>query len=157
MEQPFFSSLTYAWLPSDISLALKSRYITTFAAYKGQLHYKRLNFDTNLASDYCSTSFRNRLITFRVCSISVMTLFCLERQRKTTTRHYMQHVNSFKVLDLTTKKSAYSTGHCIPIGFVFSADGISPDPQKVQAIHDAQPPTTTTAVQSFQGMATYCK
>ncbi len=41
-------------------------------------------------------------------------------------------------------------------GFVFSDKGISPDPKKVAAIQNASPPTSTSAVRSFLGMATYC-
>jgi len=40
--------------------------------------------------------------------------------------------------------------------FVFSDKGISPDPKKVQAIHNASPPTSTSGVSSFLGIATYC-
>ena len=40
--------------------------------------------------------------------------------------------------------------------FVFSDKGISPDPKKVQAIHSASPPTSTSGVSSFPGIATYC-
>ena len=35
-------------------------------------------------------------------------------------------------------------------------EGISPDPAKVAAIHDAPPPTTIKDVRSFLGLATYC-
>ena len=40
--------------------------------------------------------------------------------------------------------------------FVFSDKAISPDPKKVQAIHSASPPTSTSGVSSFLGIATYC-
>lgn len=42
------------------------------------------------------------------------------------------------------------------IGLVFSAAGVSPDPRKVKAIHDAPPPTSVSEVRSFLGMVTYC-
>ena len=41
-------------------------------------------------------------------------------------------------------------------GFVFSATGISPDPAKVKAIHEAPSPQSTSAVRSFLGMVNYC-
>ena len=40
-------------------------------------------------------------------------------------------------------------------GLVFSAKGVSPDPKKVKAIHDACPPASVGEV-SFLGMVTYC-
>ena len=41
-------------------------------------------------------------------------------------------------------------------GFVVSAAGISPDPKKVKAIHNAPSPTSAGAVGSFLGMVNYC-
>ena len=41
-------------------------------------------------------------------------------------------------------------------GFVFSSRGISPDREKVKAIHDASLPKTAKEVRSFLGMANYC-
>ena len=40
--------------------------------------------------------------------------------------------------------------------FVFSGDGIAPDPKKVEAIKDSPGPTTATGTCSFLGRATYC-
>ena len=39
---------------------------------------------------------------------------------------------------------------------VFSAKGISADPDKVSAIKNISPPTSVKDVRSFLGMATYC-
>ena len=39
---------------------------------------------------------------------------------------------------------------------MFSSKGIAPDPHKIEAINNASPPTSTSAVRSFLGMATYC-
>ena len=41
-------------------------------------------------------------------------------------------------------------------GFVFLGQGISPDPKKKDAFKNAKPPTTTSGMRSFLGMATYC-
>jgi hypothetical protein len=40
-------------------------------------------------------------------------------------------------------------------GVVFSKDGISPDPKKVQAVKDAVPPTNVSELRSFLGMTNY--
>ena len=42
------------------------------------------------------------------------------------------------------------------LGFVFSADGVSPDPQKVAVIKNAPPPRSVRDVHTFLGMVTYC-
>ena len=41
-------------------------------------------------------------------------------------------------------------------GFLFSADGVSPDLQKVAAIKNAPPPRSVKNVRTFLGMITYC-
>ena len=42
------------------------------------------------------------------------------------------------------------------LGFVFSGQGISPNPKKEVAIKNAKPLTMTSGVRSFLGMARYC-
>ena len=58
-------------------------------------------------------------------------------------------------LFLNKKKCEFNKNSLTFFGFVFLDKGISPDPKKVQAIHEAKPPTSTHGVQSFLGMATY--
>ena len=41
-------------------------------------------------------------------------------------------------------------------GHVFSKDGFSPHPKKIQAIHDASPSANPTVVRSLLDMASYC-
>ena len=59
-------------------------------------------------------------------------------------------------LTLKKKKCEFSKNSLWFFGFVFSSTGVSPDPAKVKAIHEAQPPTSASGVRSFLGMATYC-
>ena len=59
-------------------------------------------------------------------------------------------------LTLNKKKCEFNKKSITFFGFVFSEQGISPDPKKVDAIKNAKPPTTTSGVRSFLGMATYC-
>ena len=59
-------------------------------------------------------------------------------------------------LTLNKKKCKFSKSSLSFFRFVFSSIGVSPDPAKVQAIHEAPPPTSASGVRSFLGMATYC-
>ena len=59
-------------------------------------------------------------------------------------------------LTLNKSKCEFNKQSISFFGFVFSEKGIAPDPAKVESIDKALPPTTTTAVRSFLGMATYC-
>ena len=75
------------------------------------------------------------------------------------------HDNSLKVVfqkfaevnvTLNKSKCEFNKQSISFFGFVFSEKGISPDPLNVESIEKAFPPTTTHAVRSFLGMATYC-
>ena len=60
-------------------------------------------------------------------------------------------------LTLDKSKCEFNKSTLTFFGFVFSNKGIiAPDPNKIEVINNAPPPTSTSAVQSFLGMATYC-
>ncbi|XP_069476312.1 uncharacterized protein [Ambystoma mexicanum] len=41
-------------------------------------------------------------------------------------------------------------------GFIFHANGVSPDPKKIKDIREAAAPQSPTEVRSFLGMVNYC-
>ena len=41
-------------------------------------------------------------------------------------------------------------------GYIFLKDGVSPDPEKVAALHSAAPPKNANEVRSLLGLASYC-
>ena len=59
-------------------------------------------------------------------------------------------------ITLHKKKCEFNKSSITFFGFVFSGNGISPDPKKVEAIKNVEPPTSKTGVRSFLGMANYC-
>ena len=59
-------------------------------------------------------------------------------------------------LTLNKSKCEFNKSSLSFFGFVFSKDGISPDPRKVEAIHNMDRPVSVHEVRSFLGMATYC-
>jgi len=59
-------------------------------------------------------------------------------------------------LTLNKYKCAFNKSRLTFFGFVFSSKGIVPDTQKIETINNASPPTSTSAVRSFLGIATYC-
>lgn len=64
----------------------------------------------------------------------------------------------FAIVNLTLNKNKceFNKQSISFFRFVYSEKGISPDPAKVESINKALLPTTTGAVRSFLGMATYC-
>ena len=142
----------------QIPLAAKSRYITTFATHKGLRRYTRLNFGTNSASEIfqhmISEQLRDITGAFNI-SDDVIVYGKTQADHDKALRAVFQ---KFADINLTLNKSKceFNKSSLSFFGFVFSKEGISPDPDKVRAIHNMSPPKSVPEVQSFLGMATYC-
>ena len=57
---------------------------------------------------------------------------------------------------MNRNKCVYNQAELAFFGYVFSADGMSPDPSKVQEIINLATPSTVSEVRSLLGMANYC-
>jgi len=77
---------------------------------------------------------------------------------KTQAEHDDSVFRKFAEVNFTLNKQRYefNKSSLTFFGFVFSSKGIAPDPHKIETINNASPPTSTSAVRSFLGMATYC-
>ena len=142
----------------QIMLAPQSRYITTFATHQGRLRYCRLNFGTNSASEIFQ-----KLINEQIRDIpgalnisdDVITFGKIQADHDNALKAVFQ---KFAEVNLTLNKSKceFNKRSIAFFGFVFSEKGISPHPIIVESIKKDFQPTTTHAVRSFLGMATYC-
>ena len=72
--------------------------------------------------------------------------------RKTQADHYeaLKKVFSDVYLILNKSNCEFDKSSLSFFGFVFSKDGVSPDPDKVKAIHDMTPPKSATEVWEWQ-------
>ena len=142
----------------QLMLAEESRYITTFTTHKGLRRYARLNFGTNSASETFqkvineqtrdipgSLNIRDDVIVFGTT----------QADHDKALQAVLQKFSKVG-LTLNKQKCEFNKSSLTFFGFVFSANRISPDPKKVQAIHEASPPDSISSVRSFLGMATYC-
>ena len=142
----------------QLSLSRESRYITTFATHKGLKRYTRLNFGTNSASEIFQKIVNEQIRDIPgALNISDDVIIF----GKTQAEHDAALCAVFKRfseinLTLNKKKCEFNKPSLTFFGFVFSSQGIAPDPRKVEAIKAATPPTTASEVRSFLGMATYC-
>ena len=142
----------------QLSLAPESRYITTFVSHKGLRRYTRLNFGTSSASELfqhvISEQIRDIPGVLNVSDDLVVFGKTQELHDESLEAVFKRFANIG--LTLNIEKCEFSKDSISFFGLVFSPAGVSPDPSKVKAIHQAQPPTTVSAVRSFLGMATYC-
>lgn len=142
----------------QLLLAPESRYITTFATHEGLRRYTRLNFGTTSASEIFQNAIHEQIRDIRG-SLNIsddIIIFGKTQQEHDEALHaVLQRFNSVG-LTLREDKCELNKKSITFFGFVFSGKGVSPDPEKVKAIHDAQPPSSASEVRSFLGMATYC-
>ena len=142
----------------QLTLAEESRYITTFATHKGLRRYRKLNFGTNSASEIFQQVIHDHIRDIpNVLNMSddVIVYGKSQAEHDSTLRAVFQRFSE-RGLTLNKDKCKFNQEKLTFFGFVFSSEGISPDPVKVDAIHYAPPPTTAKDVRSFLGLATYC-
>ena len=142
----------------QLSLAPESRYITTFATHEGLRRYKRLNFGTNSASEIFQhiISEQIRDIPGSINISDDVIVFGKTRQEHDHALHAVLRRLAHSGLTISPEKCEFHKDSLTFFGLVFSAHGVSPDPAKVKAIHDARPPKSVGEVRSFLGMVTYC-
>ena len=142
----------------QLSLAPESRYITTFATHEGLRRYKRLNFGTNSASEIFQhvISEQIRDISGAINISDDIIVFGKTRQEHDQALHAVLQQFANSGLTISPEKCELHKDSLTFFGLVFSANGVSPDPTKVKAIHDARPPASVGEVRSFLGMVTYC-
>eukprot|EP00057_Strongylocentrotus_purpuratus_P008996 XP_011663470.1 PREDICTED: uncharacterized protein K02A2.6-like [Strongylocentrotus purpuratus] len=141
----------------QLELEPESRYITTFATHVGLKRYKRLNFGISSASEVFQNAIRQTLEGIPgVLNVSDDILVhapdeASHNERLNTLFQRLQEQG----LTLNTQKCQFNKTTISFFGLVFSAEGASPDPDKVDAIHQAARPQNAQEVRSLLGMASY--
>ena len=138
---------------NQLELTPESRYITNFSTHLGLRRYTRLNFGVSSAAEI----FQNRKPCRNPRSNSDDILVFGRSQEE----HDQALEATFKRLresglTLNRNKCGYNQAELAFFGYVFSADGMSPDPSKLQEIINLATPSTVSQVRSLLGMANYC-
>ena len=126
----------------QLSLAQESRHITTFATHKGLHRYKKLNFGTNPASEIFQhvINEQNRDIPNALnISDDIIIFGQTQVDHDAALRAVFERFSQIG-LTLNQDKCELSQSQLTFFGFVFSSEGVSPDPAKVQAIHKCSTP-----------------
>ncbi len=120
--------------------------------------YKRLNFGTNSASERFQKIIHDQISDILgtiIISDDVIIYGESQHEHDIALNAVCQRFSQVG-LTLNHEKCQFSQTRLTLCGMVFSAEGISPDPNKVSAIRNAAPPSSVKDVRSFLGMATYC-
>nr|XP_034319592.1 uncharacterized protein K02A2.6-like [Crassostrea gigas] len=141
----------------QIELEEQSRYITTFTTHVGLRRYKRLNFGISLAAEIFQETVSESLQGLqgvKNMSDDIIVYGETQEQHDTRLRKVMERLRE-RNITLNRPKCEFNKQKLSFFGYVFSADGISADPAKIQAIKSAKSPTNTSEVKSFLGMTNY--
>ena len=142
----------------QVELDEDSRFLTVFSAHNGLWRFKRLNFGVNSAAEQFQNLIQSALAGLPgVINISddILVFGKDPEEHKERLRNCLQRLRE-KNLTVNRKKCEFSKSSIGFFGHVFSSEGLSPSPDKVEALQDAAPPANKEEVRSLLGLATYC-
>ncbi len=153
-----FSKLDLNQGYNQLELAPESRYITTFGTHLGLMRYKRLNFGISSAAEIFQNVIRETLEGIPG-ALNISDDILVFGKTQSAHDHALEAVFlrlKERGLTLNKSKCEYSKDKVEFFGYVFSGDGIAPDPKKIEDIINLQTPTSASEVRSLLGMTNYC-
>ena len=152
-----FSTLDLSSGYHQLELSPESRHVTTFSTHAGLRRYKRLPFGINAASEIFQETIRELLTSLPGCkniSDDIIVFGKDQEEHNKNLRGVLQRLKENN-LRLNKDKCAFSKTEIKFYGHIFSSVDVRPDPKKVKAIHEAQPPQNHSELKSFLGKAKY--
>ncbi|XP_038060081.1 uncharacterized protein K02A2.6-like [Patiria miniata] len=142
----------------QVELSPESRHLTVFSTHAGLYRYKRLNFGVCSAAEVFQNIINATLQGLEgVLNISddILVFGSTQQEHDTRLKACLNRLRE-RNLTLNKDKCRFSKSRVEYFGHIFSRDGVSPDPKKVQAIQDVSEPQNASEVRSFLGLVTYC-
>ena len=156
-EATVFSKLDMTQAYHQLELDEESRFITTFSTHKGLFRYKRLIFGVNAAAEVFQNTIAEMLHDIpgaKNLSDDIF-VFGKDQQAHDTALHATLQRLHEKGAKLNKSKCIFSVKQLNFYGHTFGEKGISPDPTKIEAIVNMEPPQSAAEVRSFLGMTQY--
>ena len=141
----------------QLVLSEQSRSMTTFATHVGLRRYKRLNFGVSCAPEIFQNEIRQALEGLNGTLNISDDIIVHGKTREQHDQHLEALLNRLQEKNLTLNKikCEFGKSRIKFYGFIFSESGISPDPQKIEAIKNVEQPKTAAEVRSFLQMTNY--
>ena len=140
-----FSHLDMNHVYHQLELKENSRDITTFATHVGLYRYKRLNFGTRSAGEIFQETVSKEITRDIVGCINISDdILVFGRNQKEHDQNLEKLFKRAREKEITFNKDKceFNKDKCLYYGMVFLKEGASPDPMKVEAIKQAEPPAT---------------
>ncbi|KAK9679592.1 Reverse transcriptase (RNA-dependent DNA polymerase) [Popillia japonica] len=153
----FFSKLDLKDGYHQLVLDKQSRGITSFSTHVGTYRYKRLNFGINAAAEIFQDTVRQVLVGIAgVINVSddILVFGKSQEEHDVALESVLERLKQ-SGLTLNDRKCAFKKSSIHFLGFIFSDKGIAPDPKKVEAINNLDPPKNPSEVRSLLGMFNY--
>ena len=141
----------------QLELEPDSRYMTTFSTHAGLWRYKRLNFGVSAAPEIFQNEIRQALEGLkcvRNLSDDIIVFGKSQSEHDANLEALLERLRE-KNLTLNKDKCSFNRNKISFFGYVFSDQGISADPNKVDAIKNADRPKNASEVKSFLGMTNF--
>ena len=141
----------------SVPLDKKSQLLTTFNSPFGRFCFKRLPFGLKTSQDVFQRAMDQILdgLPGIVTIADDIVVYGTDENDHDENLHRLMQLAQKKGLVFNTSKCKIKKESIPFFGHIYSKNGVSPDPVKVQAINDLSVPKNTAEVQSFLGMITY--
>ena len=142
----------------QIELEPNSRNITTFICHKGLFRYKRLIFGVTSAAEVYQKVLQQVLQGLDGCkniSDDIVVYGRTESAHNQNLKRVLQRLTDHN-LTLNKDKCKFAQKELCFMGHILTAKGVKPDNRKIEAIQQAQIPTTPKEIRSFLGLVQYC-
>ena len=134
-----------------------SRYITTFSTHVGLRRYKRLMFGVNSASEIFQSAVAELLSGLdgaKNVSDDIIVYGKTQAEHDSRLKATLERLDSHNV-KLKKEKCKFSQSCVKFYGHIFNKQGLSPDPKKIEAIIQAEPPENAKEMKSLLGLVSY--
>ena len=141
----------------SIVLDEPSQLLTTFNTPFGRYCFKRLPFGLSVSQDLFQAAMDDGLKDLPgVVSIAddIAVVGATEEEHDTNLRKLMERAQTIKLV-FNPDKCQIKQSEIPFFGNIYTANGVMPDPKKVQAINDLKTPSSRSEIQSFLGLITY--
>ena len=152
-----FSKLDLSSGYHQLELAPESRHITTFSTHIGLRRYKRLLFGINAASEVFQNAIEEILTGLQGCkniSDDIIVFGATQQEHDENLHSVLTRLQQHGVR-LNKDKCSFSQKEVKFYGHFFSSEGITADPEKIEAITNMGKPENVSEVKSLLGMAQY--
>ena len=152
-----YSSLDAAGAYWQLPLSEKSRDLTTFITPQGRYHFNRLPYGITSASEIYQRKMMEILGGMNGVEIYQDDVIV---HGKTEDEHDKRLEKVIKIikdsgLRLNKKKSLFGQSSLKFLGHYISKDGVRPDPDKISAVLNMEPPTDISSLRRFRGMVNH--